>query len=168
MEKRIGRLISIIYRKSQIFLGQALKQFDITSAEYPILMVLNQRNGATQEELSSTLYIDKSAVARVVQSLVSKGFVTKKKDENDQRCNRIYLTSKGHEVHTHIEKALDDWNGVLMMDMKEERYEEVYQLLLHMVQNVKVEFLNRKYTEDNFRKNEEIKDGRKSRSKNKN
>lgn len=144
MTKRIGRLVSIIYRKSQIFLGQALKQCDVTSAEFPILIFLNQKNGVTQEELSSYLYIDKSAVARVIQSLVGKGFITKSKDENDQRCNRIYLTIKGHEVQTQIEKALDHWNAVLMTDIKKERGEEIYELLLHMVGNIKIEFLDKK------------------------
>lgn len=141
MVKRIGRLNSILYRKSQIYFGQALETYNITSAEYPILIYLNQKNGVTQEELSSHLYIDKSAVTRVIQALVTKGFVTKIKDESDQRCNKIYLTDKGFNVQVHIEKALDEWNAILMMDMDKEKQDEIYEFLAHMVDNVKMEFL---------------------------
>lgn len=141
MTRRIGRLNSILYRKSQIYFGQALEPYNITSGEYPILIYLNRSNGVTQEELSSHLYIDKSAVARAIQTLVIKGFVKKVKDECDQRCNKIYLTHEGHNVQPHIEKALDEWNAILMMDMDGEKQEEIYKLLEHMVNNVKVEFL---------------------------
>lgn len=147
MEKRIGRPISILYRKSQIFIGQALKLYDITSAEYPILLFLKQRNGITQEELASHLYLDKSAVTRILQTLELKGFVIKIKDEKDSRCNRVYLTEKGIDNQSGIAKALDDWNTVLMTDMEQEKCEEIYELLMHMVENVREEFLDKKWTE---------------------
>lgn len=141
MAKRIGRLNSILYRKSQIYLGKALEPYNITSGEYPILIYLDRKNGITQEELSSHLYIDKSAVTRAIQSLVLKGFVEKIKDKGDQRCNKIYLTLKGHNVQAHIDKALDEWNAILMMDMNKKEQDDVYELLEHMVDNVKMEFL---------------------------
>ncbi len=144
MIKRTGRLISILYRKSQMLLGHALKESDITSAEYPILFFLNKKNGVTQEELSSHLYLDKSAVTRVIQGLATKGFITKRKDEKDQRCNRVYLTDKGYEVQAQIEKALEDWNAILMMNVPEEKKEEIYELLTQMVENVREELLDKK------------------------
>lgn len=144
MEQRIGRLISILYRKSQMYLAQALKNYDITSAEYPAMLFLNQKNGVTQEEMSSHLHLDKSAVTRIIQTLESKGFVAKKKDEKDQRCNRVYLTEKGFQIQEHIEKALDDWNLILMTRIEPEKGQEIYDLLMQMVTNVKVEFLDKK------------------------
>ncbi len=144
MQKRIGRLISILYRKSQIFLGQALKAYDITSAEYPVLIALNKKDGVTQEELVSYLYLDKSAITRVIQGLVEKEFVTKSKDEEDQRCNRIYLTAKGYEVQAKIEKALNDWNVILMTGIEEEKGEKIYEVLMHMAGNVKEGFFHKK------------------------
>jgi DNA-binding MarR family transcriptional regulator len=160
MEKRIGRLISVLYRKSQMFIGQALKSSDVTSAEYPILIALYRKNGITQEELSAYLYLDKSAVARVIQALVTKGFVTKNKDENDQRCNRIYLTEKGYGIQPQIEKALNDWNAILMMGFGKEKEERIYEQLLHMVANVKEEFIDKSVTDNDLTKRQEIKDGR--------
>ncbi len=143
MEKRLGRLISMLYRKSQIYLGQELKNYDVTSAEYPILIALNQNNGITQEELSSHLYLDKSAVTRVIQSLIEKGFVTKSKDERDLRCNRIYLTEKGREVQKPIKAALDSWNNILMRHMEKEKQDIIYELLMRMAANVNEELLSK-------------------------
>lgn len=162
MTKRIGRLLSILYRKGQMFLGMELKEAGVTSGEYPILILLNKKNGVTQEELAAHFYMDKSAVTRIIQALIQKEFVTKSKDENDQRCNRICLTEKGHEVQNQIEKALEKWNAVLMKNMEIENQEEIYQQLMDMVENVKEEFLNKKYIEK-CGKIQEMNDGRKEK-----
>ena len=124
-------------------MGQALKEHGITSAEYPVLIYLIQKNGVTQEELVEHLYLDKSAITRVIQTLSQKEYIQKSKDEKDLRCNRIYLTKKGISVHQHIEKALEEWNTIIMEDIGLEKQEEIYELLMHMVENVKEEFLDR-------------------------
>ncbi len=137
MNRRIGRLISILYRKNQMFLAQALKPYEVTSAEYPLLITLNDGDGVTQEELVGRLTMDKSAVARALQTLVEKDFVLKNKDAKDQRSNRIYLTEKGRDVYSSIEKVLNELNEILMKDINIEKQEEIYSLLSQMVENHK-------------------------------
>ena len=92
MKKSIGRLISILHRQAQVYINHALKDYNITSAEHPILLYLWKHNGASQDEISSFLYIDKAATARGIKSLEEKGYVTKSKDNLDKR---IYLFHPG-------------------------------------------------------------------------
>lgn len=136
MKESPGRLISIIYRKSQMFWSQMLKEHNITSAEYPILITLQKKNGRTQEEVTAVLDIDKSAVARAVQSLEQKGFLEKKKDARDKRCNRIYLTEKGQLSEQLIQKTIQEWNQILTKNMPKEKTEEMMNLLSQMVDNI--------------------------------
>ena len=139
MQNNPGRLISILYRKAQVYWTQSLKEYQITSAEYPILLRLYAREGVTQEEIVAELEMDKSAIARALQSLIDKGFVEKQKDEQDRRCNRIYLTEKGHEVRQVIEEAKQKWNEILMKNMTEEEQREMIRLLGQSVKNLKRE-----------------------------
>ena len=131
-----GKFISILYRKSQIYWAQILKEHDITCAEYPVLIILQKNDGITQEYISSVLNIDKSAVARVIQSLLDKGFIEKKKDEEDKRCNRIYLTEKGHSTKKPIDKGRREWNSILTKNIPEEKIEEVLEILSQMAENI--------------------------------
>ncbi len=85
MKRSVGRLISILYRKNQIYLNAAMKPLNITTAEQPILMYLYRHNAVTQEEISTYLQVDKALTARTVQSLIKKGLVTKEKDEKDKQ-----------------------------------------------------------------------------------
>ncbi len=132
----IGRLIAILHRQSQIFTNKALKEFSLTSAEYPFLFALYHKEGQTQEELSSYLSIDKAATARVIKSLIAKGFVTKEQDTQDKRCNRIFLTEKAKQEQENIHKRVMQWNSYITQGLDEETYQNTFAALQAMVDQV--------------------------------
>ena len=85
MTRPIGRLISILHRRAQSHYTRALKEFGISSAEYPVLFLLQRREGLTQDEIAADLSIDKSAVTRIIQSLCEKQLITRRQDDADRR-----------------------------------------------------------------------------------
>jgi DNA-binding MarR family transcriptional regulator len=135
-DQNIGRLIAILHRQSQIFTNKALKEFSLTSAEYPSLLALYHREGQTQDELSSYLYIDKTAITRIIKSLVAKGFVIKKQDLQDRRCNRIFLTEKAKQKQEDIHKRVVQWNAFITESLDGEAYLNTYNALQKMVNQV--------------------------------
>lgn len=132
----IGRLIAILHRQSQIFTNKALKEFSLTSAEYPFLFALYHREGQTQEELSSYLAIDKAATTRVIKSLITKGFVTKEQDTQDKRCNRIFLTDKANQEREDIHRCVMQWNSYITEGLDEEAYQNTFAALQMMVDQI--------------------------------
>ena len=132
----IGRLIAILHRQSQIFTNKVLKEFSLTSAEYPFLFALYHKEGQTQEELSSYLYIDKAATARVIKTLIAKDFVTKEQDNQDKRCNRIFLTEKAKREREEIHKRVMQWNSYITEDLDDETYRCIVAGLQAMVKQV--------------------------------
>jgi len=135
-DQNIGRLIAILHRQCQIFTNKALKEFSLTSAEYPSLLALYHREGQTQDELSSYLYIDKAAITRIIKSLVAKGFVIKKQDLQDKRCNRIFLTEKAKRKQEDIHKRVMQWNAFITESLDGEAYLNTYNALQKMVNQV--------------------------------
>lgn len=132
----IGRLIAILHRQSQIYVNRALKEFSLTSAEYPFLFALFHTEGQTQEELSSYLYIDKAATARIIKALIAKGFVRKEQDELDKRCNHIFLTEKAKQEQEDIRACVMQWNSFITEDLDEETYQCIFAGLQTMVAQV--------------------------------
>ena len=128
--------MSILHRHSQIYINAALKEFGITSAEYAFLFRLYKEDGLTQEELSSHLSIDKAATARAVKSLLSKGYVTRDRDDIDKRCNRVFLTEKAIKNREEIRRRIWHWSEYLMEDLPEETVDTVLSALEHMVGKV--------------------------------
>lgn len=136
MNNSIGRLMSILYRQSQIYFNRVLREFDITSAEYSFLMTLYNREGLSQDEISSHLQIDKAATARAIKSLENKGYVTRDKDDADKRFNRVYLTDKAKLYRDEIRKRVHSWSEFLTEDIDEDTIEMVLEVLKRMVDKV--------------------------------
>lgn len=136
MNEYPGKLISNLYRKSQIFWGQFLKEHDITSAEYPILITLNQKDGITQEEIARRLSVDKSGVTRAMKSLLEKGFIERRRDAEDLRCNRICLTEKGHASWGPIQEGMKRWHEITSENIETEEMEVLVRVLSRMADNI--------------------------------
>lgn len=136
MRKSIGRSISILHRQAQIYINHALKEFNITFAEYAFLLYLYRKEGITQDELSAYLHIDKAATARAVISLEEKGYIKKDKDPADKRCNRVYLTDKAIENKDQIRKRVWQWSEILTEDIDENTKDILISALESMVKKV--------------------------------
>lgn len=137
MDRSIGRLVSILHRQSQIFINHALKDFKITSSEHAFLFYLYHNDGITQEDLSSYLYIDKSATARAIKSLELKDYVTRNKDLEDKRVNRVYLTDKAKKNIPIIKERVLQWSQFLTEDLDEKTSDFIFSTLEDMVNKVK-------------------------------
>jgi len=99
-------------------------------------MYLYRNNGATQDELSSYLYIDKAATARAIKSLEEKGYVIKSKDNLDKRYNRVYLTNKAIAYKDKIREAVWGWNKLLTKDIDPQDLDLIVSSLEKMVSTV--------------------------------
>ena len=61
-------------------------------------------DGITQMQLTELLNCEPPTVTNMVKTLEKKGFVYRKKDSDDGRVSRVYLTEKGLAVREPIEE----------------------------------------------------------------
>ncbi len=139
MQKSVGRLVSILYRKNQVYLNCALKSAQITASELPFLLYFFRNDttaGISQEALSAYLLIDKAATARAVQSLLKKGFLRKEKDEADRRANKIFLTELGEQQRTVVQARLQQWTQFLTEGLDAQSVDTMFHVLEQMVEKM--------------------------------
>ncbi len=134
-----GRLIAIIHRKTQIQWNHELKQYGVTVAEIPVLLQLFLQEAMTQDQIAMRLALDKSAVTRSIQSLKDKGFLEKRKDESDLRCNRIFLTEKGAALQGSVFAIRERVSESIMSRMNPEEQKEFMRLLHIAAEGVTLE-----------------------------
>jgi DNA-binding MarR family transcriptional regulator len=67
----------------------------ITSEQYGVLKQLWLEEGQTQLDLACKTNKDKPSITRLLDNLEKKGLIERKVNEDDKRCNKIYLTEKG-------------------------------------------------------------------------
>ncbi len=80
-----------------------LEQIDLTYTQYIAMMVLWESDGISVKELGKKLFLDSGTLTPLLKSMEKKGFVTRKRNEDDERVVSIYLTAEGRDLR---DKAL--------------------------------------------------------------
>jgi len=78
-EDSIGRWISMLYRYSQIYVGNKLQPYGIGKGQFMFLIKLFERDGLNQDELVDGLNIDKGTTARALRKLEQEGYIKRQK-----------------------------------------------------------------------------------------
>ena len=136
--KHIGKYISQLYRKGSVFINKEVSEYGIGSGQFMFLLELYINDGKNQEEIAETLKIDKGTTARALKKLEEQGFVTRIKDENDKRSNKIYLNDKAKDVREGVFDVLNDWNKEITKSLTEEEEEMLKSLLEKVCKNINV------------------------------
>jgi len=107
----IGRAFGILYRRSQAVIISNCRKHDLSYGEYALLMNMAQAvpGELSQDDLSTSLCVDKAAVTRSLKSLEAKGLVRRERDEEDRRRNRLYVTENGQKLALQLQTMLHDW-----------------------------------------------------------
>lgn len=106
MDGTITKRLIYMARKAQLCIGCRLAPYGITAAEEPFFMMVTHHGGATQEELTAMVGVDKAATARAVRSLENKGYLTRQQDRKDRRRNRVFATDAAMEIAGQVHEAL--------------------------------------------------------------
>lgn len=72
-----------------------LKEIDLTYTQYIAMMVLWEKKEISVRELGEHLFLDSGTLTPLLRSLESKGYVTRKRSEEDQRVLMVSVTQKG-------------------------------------------------------------------------
>jgi DNA-binding MarR family transcriptional regulator len=136
MIQSFGRQIATIYQNITIHLDAQLKPYQIGTAQVSFLVTLLQQDGINQEALTATSHVDKSTTTRSIAKLEKTGYITRKKDPNDNRAYKIYLTKKGHRIEPKLYNILKQLNETLSEGLTENEKAAFKKLLEKTEQNI--------------------------------
>lgn len=81
-----------------------LDEIDLTYTQYIAMMVLWEEREINVKELGSRLYLDSGTLTPVLKRLEQKGFITRQRDDKDERVLIVSITKEGDELK---DKAVD-------------------------------------------------------------
>jgi DNA-binding MarR family transcriptional regulator len=93
-----GQLFFRLWRASHTRTAQALGSLGLTPALFAPLNVLGAREGTIQQQLSSDMGIDPSAMVKLINELEEAGLVERRRRPNDRRAWEVAITPKGKQT----------------------------------------------------------------------
>lgn len=122
-------LISVVHRKTQIYLNQELKKYGLNSAEFVYLIHIRDNEPSELKSLGAHLRMDDAQTTRVIKSLEQKGLVTKLRNPKDRRAYDVSLTDHGRDLKPKIIKDLNDWVDLITKGVKPDEMNQFIDIL---------------------------------------
>jgi DNA-binding MarR family transcriptional regulator len=135
----IGCIMMAYDKKFKVFMKNALKDRNLSVAEALVLLSLYDTDGQTQDMLLSSIYYDKSVMARTMKALEERKFISRSSNPDDGRSWLFHLTESGRELKPEIVQALRDWCSLVFDGMDEARSAEMLGLLREIYVNINKE-----------------------------
>lgn len=81
-----------------------LEEIGLTYTQYITMMVLWEHKQMNVKELGSYLYLDSGTLTPVLKKLEQKGYLTRKRNEKDERVLDVAITESGEALKEHAVK----------------------------------------------------------------
>ena len=122
--------ISVLYRKSHIWLNDGCAQYDLTAAQAVVILIVCDFEVLTQDAITKRLGLDKSVIAKTVTKLEEIGFMVRTTNAKDKRTYDIRPTQKAWEVYPFVKEQIDVCFQRMTQQMTDTERAEFKRLLL--------------------------------------
>lgn len=116
--------------------SESLRELNLYVGQDNLLYRLWLGDGVTQMQLCEHLKCEPPTVTNMVKSLEQNGFIYRKRDEQDARIMRIFLTDKGKELETPVEIKWRQQQEKLLQSISTEDRLILRQLMQQMENNL--------------------------------
>lgn len=127
------KMLNNISRSQAIYRHEKISADDLHSSHYAFVLAICRNEGRSQEELAKELCLNKSTVARALNSLEEKGYITRTPLPQDKRQFSVYPTQKMIDVLPEVKKASEEWMLLLSDGIAPEEL-EVFNSVLERMQ----------------------------------
>ena len=124
------KAISILYRKSHIWLNNSCAQCGLTAAQAMVILIACDFKCLTQDEITKRLGLDKSVIAKTVTKLEETGFLVRTTNPKDKRTYDIRPTEKAWESYPFVREQIDGCFQRMTQRMSDRQRSEFRELLL--------------------------------------
>ncbi|MCR5229744.1 MAG: MarR family winged helix-turn-helix transcriptional regulator [Solobacterium sp.] len=118
-ESLIAQNLSIISKFSWNYIYAHVKNKDLTGVTYNIIGYISQNPQCSQDDVSKSLDIDKSSVAKIVNKLVINDFVKRIRNDADRREYKLTLSTKGKAIARDLQNVTLTWQKLVTENISE-------------------------------------------------
>lgn len=112
------------------------EQVDVPRGQATVLCVVARRDGMTQSEIAEQLSVQGATVTTMLQKLEEAGLVVRRRDPDDNRLVRVYLTEAGLQKEHLINAQFGHMQELIFKGLGVEERALLRRWLLKIVENI--------------------------------
>lgn len=134
------KLVSLVHRKTQMYLNGRVEPLGLTGGQVPFLMIACESGSVPQNRFCALLDMDKSTVAKTLSRLEAQGYVLRQAVLGDGRAFDVLPTDRARAVYPFLREIGGDWMDELADGMTGIERAIFSQMLLKVAQNASRHF----------------------------
>jgi DNA-binding MarR family transcriptional regulator len=136
LAKKLHHSLNDFVRQYQFRNRSEICCYGVTVSQCYLLQALSEKGPLSMQDLATHLCLKISTVTRLVDGLVKKKLVSRKKDPVDKRVVRVDMTEAGQRVHHKITEDLLAKEEELLASLSEETREGVVEAISMLLQRI--------------------------------
>jgi MarR family transcriptional regulator, temperature-dependent positive regulator of motility len=114
LERSPLHLLHRVHQRATELFQEKMAGIDITARQYVVLVTVAQNDGASQQDIIDNTGIDRSTVSQIMQTMIRKGLLKRKRTKEDARAYAITVTDQGRDILKASEAIVDGVNEALV------------------------------------------------------
>lgn len=114
-------------------LQSRIKPLGLTTGAFPALLELWDEEGLTQRELTLRLDIEQATMANTLARMERDGLILRRKDPDDGRAQRIWLTEKARALRGPATAAAVEVNANALSGLSDDERQQFMRLMARVI-----------------------------------
>lgn len=133
-DKRIYFLLSQAQHNISLQIDRALKRVaDVSGPQTGALFYLTKHDGCQQKDMAAGLNLDTSAITGMVDRLVKKQMIEKRRSQTDKRAFTLHITKTGRHAILQVQPLLDQFNEHMLNKFGDEKLGHFCEILSELM-----------------------------------
>ena len=115
---------------------ERLERIGVYRGQPPLLQTLGQQEGLSHSELARQLHVKPSTITQMIKRMEQAGFVQRRRDAEDERVSRVYLTELGRAIQGDLDRVLGKIEAGTFAGFSQAEREQVAGFLSRMRHNL--------------------------------
>lgn len=139
LNESLGYLLNLTARNIKRELEENIRKYNLTTSQWALLKLLSENEELSQVKIAEKMESDKATVGTVVEKLVNKGLVIRKKSEVDKRVYNIQISNSARELVSKLTEEAIDTNTKALQGFKDEDIKKLLNYLEIINSNLREE-----------------------------
>jgi DNA-binding MarR family transcriptional regulator len=98
LERSPLHLLHRVHQRATELFQEKMAGINLTARQYVVLVTVSQKDGASQQDIIDATGIDRSTVSQIMQTMIRKGLLKRRRTREDARAYAITLSEHGRDV----------------------------------------------------------------------
>lgn len=131
-----GFLLMRVVRAQHSLFRKKVHTLGLYRGQPPVLFTLQDNDGMSNSDLAESLEITPATLTNKVKRMEKAGLVTRKRDQEDERVSRIYLTDKGRGMMEQLHQNMIEMEAIILEGFSSDEVTDLKNNLLKIIDNI--------------------------------